>query len=178
MIDIDRVVYILRDVHLPHAESRLKLLHEVFPFVEAGQDTFNDYRVTTTFLELFGYSRGLGLALEDCAYSCDMTYTLLKDLFIGKGLSVEKYLDLCDTELCARAYKKKELLNRVDIASANSADVALRLLEKSYPKEFGTRATLEHLVDESLSEALEKVIADDMTSIEAAQLYAQMIKDT
>lgn len=159
ILRFDNVLASFEDIetakNLVNARSRaVKLTVSLFPeFTDEPNldELLNDYN-----LEQYGYFRALGLSVTDTAYSMRMSAKKLKSLLTGRGVTLERFVELIKQELFARAECKARLLRDIE-QSTNTKNwrTSLTLLEKLYPEEFGPKATIE--------EKLGQLVADKWT---------------
>lgn len=123
-----------------------KITARLFPLFNDELDPgleLSDY-----LLEQFGYYRSLGMSIADTAYAMHLSSERLTTLLQGKGQSLEKFIELVQQELFSRAELKASLLRDIrESTSKKEWRTSLTLLEKLYPEEFSSRATLEDKLD-------------------------------
>lgn len=144
-MDIDEIYYILNEAPLKTPNDRIEALKNSFPDIKVNESGHNDKYVDDVFVESYAYSRSLGLSMADAAYTAEISFTLLRKLFLGEGLSIDNYAKLIEAELCAAPRQKLTLLRRMERTSESSIDTTVKLLEKAYPKDYGSKAVIEEV---------------------------------
>ncbi|MCP4255968.1 MAG: hypothetical protein GY774_00405 [Planctomycetes bacterium] len=128
------------------------LTSDLFPsFTDCGT---NDELLSDYCLEQFSYYRALGMSVIDTAYAIKMSASRLNRFLNGEKLSLERFVELIQQELFARAECKSTLLKDIKEATGSKQwRTSLTLLEKLYPEEFGNKGGLEDKIDKLAEKA-------------------------
>lgn len=153
----DLMVHIVNESDLS-TKDQLTGVAKLFPkFDQLQSHCHNDKYLTDYVIELYAYSRSLGMSVADSANSARISATLMKLMLDGVGLSIESFTKLAEAELYAASEMKRKHLSKLD-QCADSDDgmkASIAFLEKIYPKQYGPRATVTYDVDDSIKQKWE-----------------------
>jgi hypothetical protein len=140
-------------------EEACKVAASLFPFF---QDSSKDDQALSDYaLEQYGYYRSLGMTISDSAYSMRISSKRMHDFLQGCDSTLEQFVALIQQELFSRAECKSRLLRDVEQSSGTKNwRTSLTLLEKLYPDEYGSRASLEDKIDKLVEHVWQINIVD------------------
>jgi len=136
----DILIHNVKELKSSPAELR-RVVSATFPeFSHAPADHIYEDLIESYDLEMFSYSRSLGLSIEEAAYNVGWSAILINDIYMGKGVCLETLLDFAEAELFAIARIKKQHLTALDTSPAKNASVVF--LEKVFASQYGPASKL------------------------------------
>lgn len=142
------VIHLVEESQLPLA----KVLHgvtELFPDFKPDLTTVTP-QIPTKFhelsdyqLEMYAYSRSVGLSIEEASHTASTSYTLLYRLLKGHDISLTNFVKLIKAELFAVAEMKRKHLSNLDDASDGNVKATIAFLEKVYPEKYSPKAIVD-----------------------------------
>ena len=129
----------LFELQLTDAEvfSRAKSL---FPHLNEGGPFPIDETLTDVSISLYAYNRGLGLTRKESAHAAEFSFTLVMDLYVGKGVSIDLLRQFIKEELYTKAYLQKKHMQAIEDGGDPAKDPTMEqsktFLKMSSPKRY------------------------------------------
>jgi hypothetical protein len=111
-----------------------------------------------TKIEMFAYSRSMGMSVKDSAHSIDLSSLLVDKALRGEGVSVNTLIKLAKSELTTKAEIKYKHLKNLE--SSEEKGSSLTFLQTVYPKEYRKDALLSNVTVNNFSDDPEKLLKE------------------
>lgn len=150
----DRLIHLHEETNLPREEV-VEATKKIFP--EFNDIALYDKVVGGYEAEMYMQARGKGLSVEEAAHAAEVSYYVIQQALVGKGLTLESFVTIVKAELFAKAQLVNRLLSIIERSeSGHEVNAAAMLLEKVDPRRYGKASQLHLSSDDDSVE--EKVV--------------------
>lgn len=131
----DKLLHLAKESGLERSEviAHAKNLFEGFNDVAIYDAVIGAYEI-----EAYQDARAKGLTTEDAAHNAEVSAYVMNKALVGQGLTLERFVDLIQAELFARAQMVAKMLGVIERADNSTVvNAAAMMLEKTLPERYG-----------------------------------------